>query len=227
MLAKVVRWGLLIVVYTVGVVSTAQGQASAIHDNNVVSQRQIQARKYLQQANKLVEAQHYAEAVPVYQKALTLEPNLASAQNNLGHAYTQLARFQEAVSCLERAVDLEPTNPVFRHNLGNTYLQFQSLDKAIEQLTKAMELSNDFPQAYNDLGNAYLEQLQYERAIGLFQRAIALRPDFSTAYNNLGTAYYASTLARRISVSIVLRKLSNRSKPLCVFGLMILEHITT
>ena len=57
-----------------------------------------------------------------FRRAVELEPDLASARNNLGVALLARGRATEALAHLQAAVNLDPGNATAYVNLGNAYL---------------------------------------------------------------------------------------------------------
>ena len=58
----------------------------------------------------------WREAIFRWEKAVELDPDNASARNNLGVAYEQDGQFEEAEQEYERALDLNPDNMYIRQN---------------------------------------------------------------------------------------------------------------
>lgn len=150
----------------------------------------ISSANFVNEANSLARANHWLQAVDMYLKALQLDKNDATAQNNLGHAYVALGRLDEATRCLEAAVKLQPDNAVFRYNLGNTYLALHQVPQAIDQLKEAVQLRDSYPDAHSDLGYAYLDNGEYKNALASFYRAVDINPNLAPAYSGLGLTYH-------------------------------------
>lgn len=187
---ETVQSSLLIVATIILVAATAIAQDPVAFHEKPASQPLITSINFVNEANALGRAHRWPEAVDIYLKALRLDPNNATAQNNLGHAYVELGRLDDAARCLEDAVKLQPDNSLFRYNLGNTYLLIRQVPRAIEQLREAIQLRESYPEAHNDLGNAYLDNGDYKNALASFARTIELNPNFAPAYNGLGVAYH-------------------------------------
>lgn len=64
-----------------------------------------------------------ASAIPCYEKALAVKPDLAEALNNLGAAYQALRRYHEAEHAIEQAVCIRPNFDVARLNLALAHLR--------------------------------------------------------------------------------------------------------
>jgi adenylate cyclase len=101
------------------------------------------------------------QARQMYEKALELDPNYASAYASLSMSYMLDWIFQWS---------LDP----------------QTLVRAAEMAQKAIALNDSLPQAHTTLGYVYLWQKQHDQAIAAVKQAIALDPNFAQAYVNLG-----------------------------------------
>ena len=50
----------------------------------------------------------YEEAIAYYDKALTVDPNYATALSNKGSALNELGRHEEAIACYDKALAIDP-----------------------------------------------------------------------------------------------------------------------
>jgi len=63
-------------------------------------------------------AKRYNDCIVAARKAISLDPDLAMAYNNICIAYNHLGNFEEARKAGEEAVRLEPANQLFKNNLN-------------------------------------------------------------------------------------------------------------
>lgn len=87
-----------------------------------------------------------AEAIPIYQEALRIKPDLPFAIANLGLSYLAVGRLREAADALERAINLKrqtdedcPPEAEMRVRLGETYAKLGDLEGAHQQLCRLKE----------------------------------------------------------------------------------------
>jgi tetratricopeptide (TPR) repeat protein len=66
----------------------------------------------------LFNQQRFGDAVEAAQQALTINPNLAEAYNNMSAAYTALGQWDNAIQAARRALDLKPDFQLARNNLN-------------------------------------------------------------------------------------------------------------
>ncbi len=64
----------------------------------------------------------FADAIPIFQKAISLNPNWTEAHNNLGLALRNQARYEEAATAFRRALHLRPDYASAHWNLSWTLL---------------------------------------------------------------------------------------------------------
>ena len=117
-----------------------------------------------------------------------LDPNYASAYNNLGNALSDQGKLEEAIASYQQAIQLNPDSASAYYNLGVTLRRQGKLEEAIANYQQAIELDPNDADAYIGLGNALKEQGKLEEAIASYQQAIQLNPNDASAYYNLGNA---------------------------------------
>ncbi|KAI4345231.1 hypothetical protein L6164_012373 [Bauhinia variegata] len=72
----------------------------------------------------------FAEALALYDAAISIDPNKASYRSNRSAALTALGRILEAVFECREAIQIEPNYLRAHHRLGNLYLRLGETDKA-------------------------------------------------------------------------------------------------
>ncbi|MDE0466731.1 MAG: tetratricopeptide repeat protein [Candidatus Poribacteria bacterium] len=132
---------------------------------------------------------HYEKAVWEYQKALGIDPQLASAYNGLGLAYTMLERYSEAVIAQRKALELQPDLAKAYAGLGLTYFRQNLLESALEHYRHAVALDPEFLEARLKIGIILLNQKHYAEAIDTYLAILDLKPDDPEVYYNLGLCY--------------------------------------
>jgi Flp pilus assembly protein TadD len=139
------------------------------------------------------------EAIAHFQRALSLQPNLAEAHNNLANALLQKGRPTEAVAHYQAAVAALPGNPYLINNLAwvlATYpeVSVRNGDRAVELALQAERLSGGKdPSILGTLAAAYAEARRFTEAVATAQKALEL----ATAQANTAQV---ETLRARISL---------------------------
>ncbi|MBI5763313.1 MAG: tetratricopeptide repeat protein [Planctomycetes bacterium] len=125
----------------------------------------------------------FAEALPFFEKALSLSPNEFGAEffYCFGTALFELGRREKAVDMLRTAVEIFPDYPEAQYNLGNALLDCRRYDEAVVALTHAIRLSPKTVEAYVNLGLAYDRSDRINDAIAAYREGMkTLPPDSRT-----------------------------------------------
>ena len=64
--------------------------------------------RYQQQGRKLIQEEHFAEAIEPLTQAVKLDPFLATTFNARGYAYFRLKKYKEAIADFDQAIKLNP-----------------------------------------------------------------------------------------------------------------------
>jgi tetratricopeptide (TPR) repeat protein len=113
-------------------------------------------------------------ALSLSQKAVTADPQSATAQIAL--SYARQARFdlEGARSSVEVAVKLDPQNALAWARLADLQASFGELGKALEAAKKAESLAPNLSLTQTVLGFAFLTQVKIDEAQRAFEKAITL-----------------------------------------------------
>ncbi len=131
------------------------------------------------------------EALPLYQRAVELEPNSAHAQYLLGTLLWKLNRDGDALAHLARAVHLDPHDAEAQYNFGSFLLSQGEVTNAVAHLGAAVCIRDDFVEAQNNLGDALSRAGDLAGAELHLRRALELSSDSAQAHCNLGTVLVA------------------------------------
>jgi len=137
----------------------------------------------------LSDAGRDANAVPVLEHALKLEPNSLAARYQLALVLQRVNRVPEAIELLKQVIEAEPRNIEALTNLGMAYAQEHEASQGIPVLKQAIALNSKDATAHQDLAAAYLQVNQVDDAIAELKVAITLLPDSPQLHYDLGTAY--------------------------------------
>jgi adenylate cyclase len=89
------------------------------------------------------------EAIPVFQKAIRLNPlGESSLFHNLGHAYRVTGRFEEAVSAYKKAIQRSPNNIFAHHGLAVTYIFLGRENEARAEAAEVLRINPKFSLDY-------------------------------------------------------------------------------
>jgi tetratricopeptide (TPR) repeat protein len=144
--------------------------------------------------NALAFAKHsfdwdWAGAGKVYQRAIALNPNFATARHWHGFYLGMLGRVDEALAEMRRAQELSPLSIIIRTHIGLILYWGRRYDEVIEQLRQTLEMEPDFAAAHCFLAWAYEQKGIYEEAITHLQRALMVSPGSPDTVGALGHAH--------------------------------------
>lgn len=119
----------------------------------------------------------WSEAEQSYRKAISLNPNYATAHQWYGLCLTLLGRFDEAMKEVRRAQQLDPLSLIVNSNAGYTLYFARQYDQAIEELERTRDLDPNFALVYQILGYIYGQKKEYGKSVEALTRAVDLAPD--------------------------------------------------
>ncbi len=139
----------------------------------------------LQLADALSNARRFAEAAPVYQDALKLDPKSAAAFERLALCLSQMGNVSGAESALDQALKLAP-NATRWVLLGEVRVQQGKLREALDAFQSAVQLDPRMPDAFATAGAIAFELGDSAQGETDLRRALLLHPNHPAAHNNLG-----------------------------------------
>jgi tetratricopeptide (TPR) repeat protein len=92
------------------------------------------------EAVRYLEGGLYEEAAEELKKAISLEPSMPYAYDNLANAYYHLRKYREAIAMAETALRMDPDYANAYGNLGNIYYALGKHKEARENYQKAKGL---------------------------------------------------------------------------------------
>ena len=151
---------------------------------------------------KLYREWDWAGAEHAFQRALELNPSLASTHAQYAMYLNLFGRQDEALAEMKRAKQVDPLTPTWTAWLGDLHWAVGEYDEAIEELQKSLELDPDFPWAFRMLGFAYARKGMYEEAIAAHQKAVAANPGWKWALAHTYALADRREEARQIAAEI-------------------------
>ncbi len=130
-------------------------------------------------------------AIVQIEKAIKLNPNIASFYSNIGLVHHQKKQFEKAILSFKKALELNPNYPEALNNLANS-LRESSKDNSQEALDcykKALKLNPNYSEAFNNMGNLFTENDNYNEAFKCYEAAIKCNPNYGDAFYNIGYLY--------------------------------------
>lgn len=126
-----------------------------------------------------------AEALPLWQRALELDPDNLHLRTMLGDTQYLLRDLAGAEDSYRRVLSRRPQNARLWRNVGVLCELQSKLAGATEAYQKVLELQPGDPVVYNQLGVVAIKGNDPARARAFFEQALKLRPDYESARENL------------------------------------------
>ncbi len=129
------------------------------------------------------------EAIKIFDEAINLDPNFATAYNNRGNVYLDIKEHQHALEDYDRAIALDPNYAMAYNNRGAVYHDLKKYQQALKEFNQAIAFAPNYVMAYYNRGNIYRDLKQYKQALEDYDQAIAFDPNDAEVYNNRGLVY--------------------------------------
>jgi tetratricopeptide (TPR) repeat protein len=128
-------------------------------------------------------------AIPLFQRALQIDPKYKDAWNDLGLAYMHLGKESDAISAFREQLQVNPADEHAGNYLGAALERQQDFDGAMAAFRKQAEDHPLDPVAHAALGELLVEQHQYAAAIPELEKGGVLAPRNPEIQIALGRAY--------------------------------------
>ncbi len=133
-----------------------------------------------------------SESIPLFKRAVELDPNFALAYARLGTVYGNAGEDALARQYRQKAFELrDRVSEVERLYIAGHY--YNSVTGEIDKAAESYELwKRTYPRDWtpaNNLAVIYFERGQWDKAVEEARAALALAPQRSQPYNNVGWAY--------------------------------------
>jgi protein O-GlcNAc transferase len=143
----------------------------------------------LQYGQALADSGDDAQAIPILEQAIKVDPAFTTAGYQLGLALQRANKLDEAIPLLQKTAAAEPQNAEALINLGMALCQVQKAKDAVPILQRAVKLTPENPTAHQDLAAAFIQLNQIEEAVDQLRAALKLSPDAPQLHYNLGLAF--------------------------------------
>jgi len=152
----------------------------------------------------------WATAESQFQRALRLNPNLATAHEQYGIFLSRMGRFDEAIREMRRGQELDPVSLGGNTMMGIALSLARRDDEAIPWFRRVLDMDPNFLRAHFGLGHALVHMRKYEEAITEFQKAVELSGGGAAQLGALGYAYALAN--RRAEALEIVEKLKERAR---------------
>jgi serine/threonine protein kinase/tetratricopeptide (TPR) repeat protein len=141
----------------------------------------------------------FSEAIEMFEKAISMDPNYALAYWGLGaaheHYYVETDKREDlelTIDYFEKAYDLNPDLAEANVGLGWAYFYKEDLSEAAKSFKRALELEKNSKSALVtcDVGVFLSSVGLFHRAIKYLDKSIQLEPSYLRAYEHLASCYW-------------------------------------
>jgi tetratricopeptide (TPR) repeat protein len=170
---------------TLGVINTAAGEPAI--PSSATADDLVEAGLALLNAGNAV------ASIPLFSRAVRLDPQQKQAWNDLGLAYLRTGKLDEAVAAFQKHLESSPDDEHANSYLGLA-LERQNKDtEAAAAFRKQVEINPLDAAAHAALGEILLAQHEYSQAALELDKATILAPDNAELQVSLGRAYLNSS----------------------------------
>ena len=120
------------------------------------------------------------EAVRLTERAIQIQPGVASMHSNLAAIYRARKQPAQAVQAAEKATVLAPDSAEAFFNLGHALRDLGDLARAAEAYRRYLALKPNDPEALTVLGDTLRLAGRLHEAMGIYETALAFTPDNPT-----------------------------------------------
>jgi len=133
----------------------------------------------------LTEANRPYEAIPLFRKALGMEPENPLLWLNLGIAQQKTGEYGDALESFQRAVYIDDEMADAWGSMALIYYETEDFETAENCYHCALERDPNSPKTWNNLGVLYFSLGSFEEARHCFEEALSLLPMYYDALYNL------------------------------------------
>jgi eukaryotic-like serine/threonine-protein kinase len=149
-----------------------------------------EAMKYYVEARKKHLAVQYQDAIPLYEKAISLDPGFAMAYRGLSTAYSNRGFIKQSREFMQKALENADRISDRERLLIQARIYYQSeqtYDQAIETYDQLLKLYPEDDLALNGIGNIYNNIEEDAKALPYYERYYAINKNVLSCVNLAGT----------------------------------------
>lgn len=132
---------------------------------------------------------HAEPAVPLFARAVQVDPKSKSAWNDLGLAYLRLGKYRQADSAFRKQLEVNPADEHAGNYIGLALERQQDFDGAIAAFRRQVTDHPLDPVAHGTLGELLVDQHHYAAAVPELEKGAVLAPQNPEIQIALGRAY--------------------------------------
>ena len=133
----------------------------------------------------LTEANRPNDAIPLFRKALGIDPGNPLLWLNLGIAQQRTGDYEEAIESFQKALGLDPCLGEAWFSMGLIFYEMEEFSLCHNCYDNALSHNDNDPRLWNNLGVLYFSQVNLDDARNCFEEAISIMPHYYDALYNV------------------------------------------
>ncbi|MEL6581334.1 MAG: tetratricopeptide repeat protein, partial [Cyanobacteria bacterium J06621_12] len=167
----------------VGKSRTLDQQSEMLADDTIAEQKLDESsleviESWFNLGLKQVSVGEYDKAIASWDKALTINADLAEAWHNRGSALGRLGDYEAAVESFQNALKIDPDNYQAWNDRAHALYQLQKWSSAIESWSQAIKIMPGNHLFWYNRGCALEQLAKWQDAIASYEKALEIKPDF-------------------------------------------------
>ena len=146
------------------------------------------AQDYYNQAKSASQQGLTEQAMELYRKSISLDPNYGQALTGLGAMLLMQKKIDEAQPLFEKALSIDPNHATALVNLAMIDQAKGKPESALLRLKQVISRNPEFAEAQLNLGSLLASLKQFDEAIKHLSKAVELNPKREVAHLNLAAA---------------------------------------
>ncbi len=159
-----------------------------INSNTIYSQKST-AQDYFTHAQKCEQQGQKDNAIELYKKTLTINPEHFKAHFYLANNLFASGSYQEAANYFKKALSIRPSSAMTHFNFAVTLYSLEKTDEAIQELKKIITNFPNYFKPKKFLGDIFRKQSQLDKAFEQYQAIIDLDPNHFEAQTAIADLY--------------------------------------
>lgn len=143
---------------------------------------------FLNQCNKLIEAEQPEVAENFCAEAIKIKPNDPNGLKNQADALFDLKRYQAALVTYNKVIESQPDFYLAWNGRGLVLDKLERYQESLDSYEKAINIAADNSKAWNGKGIVLISMGRFEKALEAFNQAIAVAPREPLSWENRGIA---------------------------------------
>ncbi|MFT5303036.1 MAG: tetratricopeptide (TPR) repeat protein [Mariniblastus sp.] len=151
------------------------------HDAMLDPLRRSEANTLCGLAKGIASGGRFADAIPLFRRALENEPDFGEAHLELARALESTNRFGEAAPEYERAIELFPDSDVLNYRLGNIWVRLAKWENAVSSYSETIRLNPGYWEALASRANVLMKLDREVEAAADYRQVLKINPNYLQA----------------------------------------------